>query len=535
MEVEMQNGKKQAKKATKKEMSEDEYHVFRRNQMKEAREKGMELYPHKYEVKNSMKDAREKASACEQDEIREETVQSAGRIVSIRASGKNLYFIEVESCGVKMQLIVRNNEKLTEVAAFVRRGDIVGFGGRCGRSKSNEPSVFLEDFKVLSVCQRVIPGAWNKLTNPELLARKRYLDLLMNPSTVARFRQRSMIIRYIRNYLESKDFLDVETPMMNKIHGGAAAKPFMTHHNALNQDLYMRVAPELYLKQLIVGGMDRVFEIGKQFRNEGIDLTHNPEFTSVEFYQAYADYKDMMAHVEELLSGLVEKFKGSRKFVYRPLKREENGSVSELNIPLDFSTPFRRIEILPELNRILGLSLAGSSITAPETLKMLLNKARELGLSVEAPHTITRVLDKFVSTYIEPQCINPTFVVGFPAITSPLSKEDRATPGLTERFELFINCKEICNAYTELNIPEVQRERFLSQMADKAAGDDEAMPIDEDFCAALEYGLAPTGGCGIGIDRLVMYLTDAANIRDVLLFPAMKPEEGTCIDAVEDN
>ncbi|KAI4292342.1 lysyl-tRNA synthetase, class II [Pancytospora philotis] len=507
-------------KATK-ELNEEEFFTQRKEQLAEAARQGINLYPHRYEVRNSVREAREAASKYEKDSCGSERMQSAGRVVTIRGHGK-LFFFTIESDGVELQLILnKGDEQIYRTAELLRRGDIIGFAGCAGCSRSGEPSVFVEELVLLSPCLHVIPSSKTGLTNAETIYRKRHIDLLVNKESKQRFVDRARVIQYVRNYLGGRGFIEVETPMMNAIHGGAAAKPFKTHHNELKMDLFMRVAPELYLKKLVIGGLDRVFELGKQFRNEGIDLTHNPEFTSVEFYEAYADHHVMMQHVEQLLSGLAVEMKGSTRFSYEIAKR---GSDTKNVIELDFSAPFQKFDILTELNRVLGLELTGESIAKPESLDLLVRCAKERGLSISAPVTLNRIIDLFIGEYIEPQCVNPTFVTGFPTVTSPLAKDDRDRPGLTERFELFVNGKELCNAYTELNIPEVQRQRFRMQSADAQAGDEEAMPTDEDFCQALEYGLPPTGGCGIGIDRLVMYMTNAANIRDVLLFPAMRPE-----------
>jgi lysyl-tRNA synthetase class 2 len=350
----------------------------------------------------------------------------------------------------------------------------------------------------------------------------------MNEKTRATFVTRAKMITYMRRYFDERDFIEVETPMMNSIAGGATAKPFKTFHNDLNMELFMRVAPELYLKMLIVGGMERVYEIGKQFRNEGIDLTHNPEFTTLEFYQAYADVYDLMNTTEELVSGVVKHLTGG----YKTQFHTQHGEVYEVN----WERPWKRIEMMPAIREVVesvGEKLPpDEELHTQETCEVLKRVLEKVKIECSPPQTNARMLDKLVGEYIEEKCINPTFITGHPQMMSPLAKYHRSQPGLCERFEAFVCKKEIVNAYTELNDPFDQRARFEEQANQKSQGDDEAQLIDETFCASLEYGLPPTGGFGLGVDRLLMMLDDHYSIKEVITFPFMKEVKETGKEAV---
>ncbi|KAL1556642.1 lysine--tRNA ligase [Salvia divinorum] len=545
------NAKKSAAAAEDEGMDPTQYYENRLRALAAQKEAGSNPYPHKFEAQLSIpKFVKKYESLSCGDHLENVEVRIAGRIMNKRSSSSKLFFYDLHGGGAKVQVMTdarrseMEEEDFTKFHSSVKRGDIVGIVGIPGKTKRGELSIFPKRFIVLSHClhmmprQRVTPGggAENAKTtdvwipgtgrNPETYIlkdqetryRQRYLDLMLNMEVREIFRTRSKIISYIRHFLDEKDFLEVETPMMNMIAGGAAARPFVTHHNDLNLKLFMRIAPELYLKELVVGGLDRVYEIGKQFRNEGIDLTHNPEFTTCEFYMAFADYNDLMKLTEDMLSGMVKELTDGYKIKYHA-----NG-LDQDPIEIDFTPPFRRIDMIDELEKIAKLNIP-KDLSSEETNKYLVDACAKFEIKCPPPQTTTRLLDKLVGHFLEETCVNPAFIINHPEIMSPLAKWHRSKPGLTERFELFINKHEVCNAYTELNDPVVQRQRFADQLKDRQSGDDEAMALDETFCTSLEYGLPPTGGWGLGIDRFAMLLTDSQNIKEVLLFPAMKPQE----------
>ncbi|MCC6063470.1 MAG: lysine--tRNA ligase [Thermocrinis sp.] len=435
-------------------------------------------------------------------------VSVAGRVITLRPMGKAL-FAHLQDATGKLQIYLRQDivgeDSFKDFEELVDPGDILGVKGRLFRTNTGELTVEVKEWVLLAKSLHPLPEKWHGLKDVEVRYRQRYLDLIANEHARRVFFLRSRLISEIRRFLDSKGFLEVETPILQPIASGANAKPFITYHNYLEQNLYLRIAPELYLKRLIVGGINRVYELGKNFRNEGVDTTHNPEFTMLEFYCAYWDYKDLMVFTEELFSYLLNQLVGGLKITYQGKE-------------LDFTPPFKRYRYFELLEEKTGKD-KDFFLRDVEGLRKL---AKEIGVPKAETLTHAKLIDKVFDLLVEDELWGPCFVIDFPKLLSPLAKTHREDPDLVERFELFVAGKEIANAYTELNDPMEQRERFLEQLKEKEMGDEEAMAMDEDFIRALEYGMPPTAGEGIGIDRLVMLLADVDSIREVILFPALR-------------
>ncbi len=492
----------------------------RSEKVRKLREMGFNPYEYRFDVDSKAEELKERFK--DTVEFPDDTFSIAGRIMSLRVMGKASFFHVQDETG-RIQCYVRRDrvgedfynkvfKKLIDI------GDIVGVKGNIFRTRTGELTIDVSEMRLLTKSLRPLPEKWHGLKDVEKRYRHRYLDLIVNPDVRKIFRVRSLIIRLLREFLDSRGFIEVETPILQTVASGATAKPFITYYNALDSNVYLRIAPELFLKRLIVGGFEKVYEMGRNFRNEGMDSQHNPEFTMVEFYQAYSDYEDLMELTEELFDFLLDRVFGNgvRKISY--LGRE-----------ISFERPWRRITFLGELSRKTGLS--EEELLRDE--EKVLNAAKSAGVErAESLSHFKRVQELF-EKLVEPELIQPTFVIDYPKAISPLAKEKRGNPDLVERFELLIFGKEIANAYSELNNPVEQARRFKQQLEERAKGDEEAMDFDADFVAALEYGMPPTAGEGIGIDRLVMLFTGSDSIREVLLFPHMRPsKEEACVEDI---
>lgn len=477
--------------------------------LNDLRNSGIDPYDGRFSPESNAGILKTKCLSVSKDALESESVYAsvAGRIVAMRDFGK-ASFAHIQDATGRIQIYLKK-DVLKDKYALVKKldiGDIIGVSGRMFRTKTDELTIEVNDFVVLCKSLRPLPEKWHGLRDVETRYRQRYVDLIVNPEVKDVFAKRSAIIKSVRDFLESKGFIEVETPMMHQIPGGAAARPFKTHHNALDIDLYLRIAPELYLKRLLVGGYERVFELNKNFRNEGISTKHNPEFTMLEFYMAYKDYGFLMSFTEELFAYVAGKVLGALQLTYG-------------ETVIDLTPPWKRIPMLEALkNKGVPDDVISDRGKAAEW-------ARERRLDVPKGASHAKVLDEIFKEFVEPELIQPTFITDYPVELSPLAKRKSGNPDLVERFELFIASREIANAFSELNDPIDQKERFLKQVEAKQEGDEEAHWMDDDFVRALEYGMPPAAGEGIGIDRLVMLLTNSQSIRDVVLFPQLKPEQ----------
>ncbi|MGI5901388.1 MAG: lysine--tRNA ligase [Desulfitobacteriia bacterium] len=482
----------------------NELMMVRLEKLQNLKEQGIEPYADRYLKTHQTWEIIENFPELDGQEV-----SIAGRVMSKRHQGKVIFF-HIQDQDGRLQAYIRKDkvgEKEFELINTFDIGDIVGIEGEVFRTKRGEISIRALKVTLLTKSLRPLPEKFHGLTNVETRYRQRYLDLIMNTEVRETFVMRSLIMRTMRRYLENNGFLEVETPTLSSIAGGAAAKPFITHHNALNIDLYLRIALELPLKRLIVGGFEKVFEIGRNFRNEGISIKHNPEFTMMELYQAYANYEDIMNLTEDMIAYIVEQVHGTLEITYQDEK-------------INFAKPWRRLQMLEAIKQYTGVDF--ENIKSDQEARSL---AEEKGLLVRDHDTRGTIINEFFEEFVEPKLIQPTFIIGHPVEISPLAKRNTLRPEYTDRFEVFVYGREIANAFSELNDPLDQRERFENQMKQRERGDDEAHMMDEDFLQALEYGLPPTGGLGVGIDRLVMLLTNSASIRDVILFPTMRPRE----------
>ena len=498
------------------ERTESELIAQRRENLAELARLGVPIYPHSFRRTHSVQELVEaygaqSAQALEASAVRART---AGRILAIRSFGK-ANFLVLSDGRAKVQVYLRQ-DSLPEldftIFKLVDFGDHVGVEGRLFRTRTDEFTIWADSLEFLAKCLLPLPEKWHGLQDVETRHRQRYLDLIVNPDSRRVFEIRGKVIAALRRFLTARGYLEVETPMMQPIAGGALARPFVTHHNALDLDLYLRIAPELYLKRLVVGGIERVFDINKNFRNEGISTQHNPEFTMLEFYEAYSDYQDLMTMTEEMIGVVAREAVGAEDIEY-------DGRAISLR------APFARLRLRDAAREAAGARL-GEAVTDEDLRDRGRAEAiaEQLGIDVEPAHGAGKITASIFEALVEPELVQPTFVYDYPTEVSPLSKQRDDDPGTVERFELYIGGFEVANAFSELNDPAEQRRRFEAQLADRQRGDEEAHRMDEDYIRALEYGLPPTAGEGVGIDRLVMLLTGSPSIRDVILFPLMKPK-----------
>ena len=482
--------------------------LLRRRKLAELQKQGKDPFDvYKVSRTHTSKEVKDNYDTLEGTEV---TV--AGRLMSKRVQGK-AGFSDVHDRYGKIQLYIKiddvGEERLKEYKSF-DIGDFVSITGRVFKTKTEEISLHITDFQLISKSLKPLPEKWHGLKDPDLRYRQREVDIITNAEVKDTFIKRSKIISAMREFLDNKNFIEVETPILGAIAGGAAAKPFITHHNTLDMDMYLRIATELYLKRLIVAGFEKVYEIGRNFRNEGMSVRHNPEFTAIELYEAYSDYNDMMEITENMVAYICEKINGTTKVTYQGTE-------------IDFKPPWRRITMVDAVKEHAGVDF--NAIKSNEEAQAI---AKEKHLEFAKPlDTVTKgeVLNALYEEFGEANMIQPTFVMDYPVEISPLTKKKRGNPEFTERFEGFVFGRELCNAYSELNDPIVQRQRFEQQANERELGDDEAYMLDEQFMSALETGMPPTGGMGMGIDRLIMFLTDSASIRDVILFPTMRPQK----------
>jgi len=476
--------------------------------LEELKKAGIDPYPRKYIVENNAEDIIKQFSETTEFAEGQYLVKMAGRIMSMREHGKTA-FMNIQDSTDTIQIYVRKDrigdQVFDEVFKNLDIGDIIGIEGSVFRTRTGELTVLVQKLTLLTKSLRPLPEKWHGLKDKEIRYRQRYADLIVNPEVKKVFLARTKIIHSMKNFLNDREFVEVETPVLQPIYGGASARPFITHHNALDIDLYLRIADELYLKRLIVGGIERVYEISKDFRNEGMDRDHNPEFTMLELYQSYADYNDMMVIAEEMVSSAAKELYGTTVISYQ-------------GDEIDLTPPWRRLPMTEAVSEAIGIDVKNTS--DEELHKIASEREPELPKAILRGKLINFLFEEFV----EPNLVQPTFIMNHPTEISPLAKKKSDDESVVERFEIFIGHLELGNAFSELNDPIDQRERFMDQAKQREAGDEEAQMMDDDFIRALEYGMPPTGGLGIGIDRLIMLLTDMPSLRDVVFFPHMRPE-----------